>query len=70
MRRTTLDLDDDLIAAARAALGTSAVTDTIHRALREAIGVVERGRLLEHDFSLLGEPGVLDALRTPAHTAA
>jgi Arc/MetJ family transcription regulator len=35
MRRTTLDIDEDMFAKAREALGTTGVKDTVNEALRE-----------------------------------
>ena len=62
MKRTSLNLQLELVAEARQVLGTKGITDTIHRALEE---VVRRGRLR----ALAGErfddltPGALDQLR-------
>lgn len=36
MARTTIDVDPDALAAARAALGTHSASDTVNAALREA----------------------------------
>lgn len=46
-RRTTLNLDDELLRAAREALGTSKTTETIHRALEEAVNRQMRRSLAE-----------------------
>jgi len=35
MRRTTLDIDEDMLEKAREALGTTGVKDTVNEALRE-----------------------------------
>lgn len=35
MRRTTLDIDEDMLVKAREALGTTGVKDTVNEALRE-----------------------------------
>ncbi|MBM4060780.1 MAG: type II toxin-antitoxin system VapB family antitoxin [Planctomycetes bacterium] len=43
--RTTLDLDADLLAAAKAALGTNSKTHTIEVALQMAIAQAARHRL-------------------------
>jgi Arc/MetJ family transcription regulator len=62
MKRTSLNLQLELVAEARQVLGTKGITDTIHRALEE---VVRRGRLR----ALAGErfddltPESLDQLR-------
>ena len=42
VRRTTINLDAELVTQARELLGTKNTTDTVHGALRE---VVRRGRL-------------------------
>ncbi|MGH3113149.1 MAG: hypothetical protein ACRDOP_06755 [Gaiellaceae bacterium] len=42
VKRTSPDLELDLVAAAREVLGTSGTTDTVHRALAD---VVRRERL-------------------------
>jgi Arc/MetJ family transcription regulator len=67
-RRTTLNLDSELVSQAREVLGTTTSTDTVHAALRD---VVRRQRLRElaaQDFSSLGLDG-LEQLRRP-RTAA
>jgi len=62
--RTTPDLDADLVAAARRALGTAGTTATIHAALAQVIARSERDALLQQDFSLLDE-ATIAGLRTP-----
>lgn len=52
---TALDLDRDLLAAARQALGTSGITDTVHAALREVVASRARARLMARDWSNLKE---------------
>jgi Arc/MetJ family transcription regulator len=37
VRRTTLDIDDDMLAKAREILGTRGVKDTVDEALREVV---------------------------------
>jgi Arc/MetJ family transcription regulator len=37
MRRTTLDIDDDMLSKAREILGTSGIKDTVDEALREIV---------------------------------
>ena len=49
-RRTSLILDLDLMDEARELLGTTTTTDTIHRALHEAIGFERRRSLASRDF--------------------
>jgi Arc/MetJ family transcription regulator len=50
-RRTTINVDTELLDRARAEFGTSGATETIDRALREAIAFQSRIRLTQHDFS-------------------
>jgi Arc/MetJ family transcription regulator len=45
--RTTLNLDTELVRAAQEALGTTQITETIHRALEEAVHRRMRRRLAE-----------------------
>ena len=49
-RRTSLILDLDLVDQARELLGTTTTTETIHRALHEAIGFERRRSLASRDF--------------------
>lgn len=44
-RRTTIDVDDVLLAQARAALGTTGLKDTVDAALRAAVRQSARARL-------------------------
>lgn len=44
MRRTTLDVDDELLRAAQQALGTTGLKDTVDAAMRQA---VRRAKLAE-----------------------
>ena len=53
-RRTTIDVDDALLARAQAALGTSGLKDTVDAALREVIRQVLRRRLAERITSGAG----------------
>jgi Arc/MetJ family transcription regulator len=66
--RTTLNLDTDLIAQARRALGTSGTTETIHAALQQAVDRAELEELVRQDFSLLDEATIAD-LRAPRSAA-
>ncbi|HEX6662213.1 MAG TPA: hypothetical protein VF025_00940 [Gaiellaceae bacterium] len=64
IRRTSLNLDFDLVSEARAVLNTHGITDTIHAALAE---IVRRQRLRElagHRFEEL-TPEALAKLRLP-----
>jgi len=47
MQKTALRLDHDLLAQARAVLGTSTTTETIHAALTEVVAARARARLFE-----------------------
>ncbi|KAA8963520.1 MAG: hypothetical protein F6Q13_10890 [Mycobacterium sp.] len=44
-RRTTIDIDDALLADAQAVLGTTGLKDTVHAALRAAVRQAGRARL-------------------------
>lgn len=44
-RRTTIDIDDELLSRAQAALGTRGLKDTVDAAFREAIRRALRDRL-------------------------
>ncbi len=61
-RPTTINLDMDLELEARRALGTNRMTDTIHRALAEAVARERRRWLADHDFLDL-TPERLEELR-------
>ena len=62
VKRTSLNLDLDLVAEAREVLGSNGTTDTVHRALEEVVRQEKLKRLAEWDFSEL-TPEVLDKLR-------
>ena len=62
VKRTSLNLDFDLVAKARSALGSNGTTDTVHRALEEVVRQEKLKRLTEHDFSEL-TPEILRKLR-------
>lgn len=62
LKHTTLNLDTDLLAAAQAILGTTQVTETIHRALQEVINGRKRRWLAAYDFSAL-TPEALEKMR-------
>jgi Arc/MetJ family transcription regulator len=51
VRRTSLNLDLELVAQAREILGSNGTTDTVHRALEEVIRSEKLKRLAEWDFS-------------------
>jgi Arc/MetJ family transcription regulator len=63
-KHTTLDLDEDLMREAAAALGTHRTTDTVHAALAEVVARRRRARLAGHDFPDL-TPDTLEAMRAP-----
>jgi Arc/MetJ family transcription regulator len=44
-RRTTIDLDYDLVAEASAVLGTKRISETVHRAMNEVVGRRQRAEL-------------------------
>jgi Arc/MetJ family transcription regulator len=62
VKRTSLNLDLDLVAEARAVLGSNGTTDTIHRALEEVVRREKLRWLAERDFSDL-TPEALEKLR-------
>jgi Arc/MetJ family transcription regulator len=62
VKRTSLNLELDLVAQARDVLQTRGTTETIHRALAEVVRQDGLRRLAEHDFSDL-TPEALDELR-------
>ncbi len=65
-KHTTLDLDQDLIRDAAAALGTRRTTDTVHAALAEVVARRRRAMLARLDFPDL-TPDALAAARAPRH---
>jgi len=54
MHKTALRLDDELLAEARAVLGTKSATDTIHEALAEVVAGQGRARLYQRLRTLDG----------------
>lgn len=54
MHKTALRIDEDLLAQARAVLGTKTATETIHTALAEVVDRQGRARLFERLRSLEG----------------
>ena len=62
VKRTSLNLDLDLVGAAREVLGSNGTTDTVHRALEEVVRQEKLRWLAERDFSEL-TPEVLRKLR-------
>lgn len=62
VKRTSLNLDFDLVAEARSVLGSNGTTETVHRALEEVVRQEKLRWLAERDFSEL-TPEVLRKLR-------
>jgi Arc/MetJ family transcription regulator len=62
LRRTTIDLDSELVTRAREILQTGNITDTVHGALREVIRRERLRRLAERDWEWL-TPERLQAMR-------
>jgi Arc/MetJ family transcription regulator len=67
IKRTSLNLDLDLVAQAREVLETSGTTDTVHRALEEVVRRDALRRLAEWRPELTLED--LEELRRPRFTA-
>lgn len=68
-KHTTLDLDQDLLRDASAALGTRRTTDTVHAALAEVVARRRRATLARLDFPDL-TPDALAQMRAPRHAGA
>ena len=64
IKRTSLNLDLDLVAQAREVLGSNGTTDTVHRALEDVVRREKLRWLAEHDFADL-TPEALEQLRKP-----
>lgn len=62
IKRTSLNLELDLVAAAREVLGSNGTTDTIHRALDDVVRREKLRRLAEEPFEDL-TPEALERLR-------
>ncbi len=69
VRRTTLNLPEDLLEAAREALGTTGVKDTVVTAMEEAVRFRLRLRLLQRELPDL-TPELVERLRRPRTTEA
>ena len=63
-KHTTLDLDQDLVRDAAAALGTSRTTDTVHAALADVVARRRRAVLALLEFPDL-TPETLAVMRAP-----
>jgi len=53
VKRTSMNVDLDLVREAQEVLGTQGTTETVHAALREIVRRRRLERLLKHDFSNL-----------------
>jgi hypothetical protein len=62
VKRTSLNLELELVAQAREVLGTNGTTDTIHRALEDVVRRERLQALTERTFEDL-TPEALDELR-------
>jgi Arc/MetJ family transcription regulator len=58
MTKRLVDIDDDALAAARAALGTPTIKDTVNEALRR-VGETRRARV-EHALDVLADADLAD----------
>ncbi len=64
--RTTIEIDEDRLAAAREVLGTKGIKDTVDRALEEVVRAALRrrlGRRLAEQRGVDFSPGVLERVR-------
>lgn len=68
VRRTTINLDSELVMQARDVLKTKNTTDTVHSALREVVRRERLRRLAQRDWQWL-TPERLKAMRQGAHPA-
>ena len=64
VKRTSLNLDLELVGQARKLLGSKGTTDTIHRALEEVVRREQVRRLAAEPFEDL-TPDALEQLRKP-----
>jgi Arc/MetJ family transcription regulator len=67
VRRTTLDIDDDMLSKAREILGTRGVKDTVDEALREVVRVEAGRRLIARykDNEDFGNPEIMERAWPP-----
>jgi Arc/MetJ family transcription regulator len=63
-RRTTIDLDYDLVAEASAVLGTKRISETVHRAMDEVIARRLRAELARMPMPDL-TPEAIERMRAP-----
>lgn len=52
MKRTSINLDSELLGAAAGVLGTERITDTVHAAMREVVKHRRLQELADHRFHL------------------
>jgi Arc/MetJ family transcription regulator len=64
IRRTSMNLDTDLVREAARVLGTGTATETVHRALRESIRRERLSRLARRPFADLTEKELAHLRRT------
>lgn len=62
-KRTTMNLDRDLVQEAGVVLGTSRATDTVHAAMREIVDRAKREELVARDDFGDMTPEVLEEIR-------
>jgi Arc/MetJ family transcription regulator len=65
-KRTNINLDRQLVAAAAGVLGTAQTTETVHAALREVVDRAARKRLAEREFADLTPAELQEMRRTTA----
>lgn len=66
VKRTSLNLDLDLVRDASEVLGTERTTDTVHKALREAVRRARLEQLLDEGFPGL-TPELMDEIDRGRH---
>ncbi len=68
-RRTTMNIDHELVAQAQAILGTETATSTVHRALEDVIRQFRINQLLDRDFGGMSNDEIeLEERRVPGGT--
>jgi Arc/MetJ family transcription regulator len=68
VRRTTINLDSELVADAREVLHTRNTTDTVHDALREVVRREDLRRLTEWELEGLTLEGIKEMRRSRMET--
>ena len=68
VRRTTINLDTELVAEAREILKTKNTTDTVHAALREVVRRADLQRLAEWELKGLTLEGIKQGRRSRVET--